>query len=244
MASDTSEGSRTVKIGGEEAMLKNRSAFKQSVGDEAGATPKKGLISSKTKGKVYFVAWSMDVKIEGENVVRHLDITTGNHGTPANAAKPQPGVASMAAASPEVQKKCKHKNDKKKQKYVVYVAQVYGADGKPSDPPKWYVGRTRGPAGASTNSILAKRFSGHHRRKKGKKRKETIGPLIAVCETDSYAAVRGAEEAHQKAMASGGIGTKQINPISPKPKNKAKKDKYMDCAKEINGPTCSTCGGG
>src|SRR5215471_19092501 len=76
MASDTSEGSRTVMVNGEEVMLKNSSAFKQSTGDEAGSAPKKGLISSKTKGKVYFVAWSMDVKFEGENVVRHLDMTT------------------------------------------------------------------------------------------------------------------------------------------------------------------------
>ena len=32
-------------------------------------------------GKVYFNAWSMDVKVEGENVVRHLDMTTHNHGS-------------------------------------------------------------------------------------------------------------------------------------------------------------------
>jgi hypothetical protein len=32
-------------------------------------------------GKVFFNAWSMDVKIEGENVTRNLDLTTHNHGS-------------------------------------------------------------------------------------------------------------------------------------------------------------------
>jgi hypothetical protein len=94
MASDTGDGSRSVKIGDEEVMLKDRSAFKKSTGDEAGAAPKKGLINSKTQGKVYFIAWSMDVKIEGENVVRNLDMTTHNHAcSPANGSVPTVHVA-------------------------------------------------------------------------------------------------------------------------------------------------------
>ena len=80
MASDTTDGSTSVKIGNQEVMLKNKSSFKQSTGDEAGSAPKKGLITSKIKGAVYFVAWSMDVKVEDENVVRNLDMTTHNHG--------------------------------------------------------------------------------------------------------------------------------------------------------------------
>jgi len=68
-------------ISGEEVMLKDSSCFKTSMGDEAGAAAKKGVITSKNKGKVYFQAWSMDVKFEGENVDRHLDVTTNNHGS-------------------------------------------------------------------------------------------------------------------------------------------------------------------
>ncbi|NVN91647.1 MAG: DUF4150 domain-containing protein [Desulfuromonadales bacterium] len=79
MASDTTDGSKTVQISGKEVMLKNKSYFKKSTGDEAGCAPKKGVVTSKNTGKVYFNAWSMDVKFEGENVVRHLDITTHNH---------------------------------------------------------------------------------------------------------------------------------------------------------------------
>jgi len=78
---DTANGSRTVKISDKEIMLKNKSYFKTSTGDEAGcATPaKKGIVTGKIKGKLYFTAWSMDVKAEGKNVVRHLDIATHNH---------------------------------------------------------------------------------------------------------------------------------------------------------------------
>lgn len=79
MDSDGSDGSQTVKISGQEVMLKNKSYFKTSTGDEAGSAPKKGMVTSQNAGKVYFNAWSMDVKFEGENVVRHLDLTTHNH---------------------------------------------------------------------------------------------------------------------------------------------------------------------
>lgn len=79
LAGDTADGSATVKIANKEVMLKNKSKFKKSTGDEAGAAPKKGLITSTNKGAVYFLSWSIDVMVEGENVVRNLDMTTHNH---------------------------------------------------------------------------------------------------------------------------------------------------------------------
>jgi hypothetical protein len=86
LASDCTDGSSTVKISGQEVMLKNKSYFKRSTGDEAGSAPKKGVVTSKNMGKVYFTMWSMDVKIEGENVVRNFDLTTHNHAsTPGNS---------------------------------------------------------------------------------------------------------------------------------------------------------------
>ena len=86
MASDTTDGSSSVKISGQEVMLKNKSYFKKSMGDEAGCAPKKGVITSKNMGKVYFTMWSMDVKIEGENAVRMMDMTTHNHASlPGNS---------------------------------------------------------------------------------------------------------------------------------------------------------------
>jgi len=103
MASDCTDGSSTVKVSGQEVMLKNKSYFKKSVGDEAGCAPKKGLLTSKNTGKVFFKAWSMDVKVEGENVVRHLDITTHNHASdPPNS----PPMAHIDAMSASVLKAC------------------------------------------------------------------------------------------------------------------------------------------
>jgi hypothetical protein len=84
MASDCSDGSSTVQVSGQEVMLKDKSSFKQSSGDEAGCAPMKGVITAKIRGKIYFAAWSMDVQFEGENVVRHMDLTTHNHGSTPN----------------------------------------------------------------------------------------------------------------------------------------------------------------
>ncbi|MDI5933171.1 PAAR-like domain-containing protein [Halomonas kalidii] len=85
MAKDATSGSKSVKISRKEVMLKNKSYFKKSTGDEAGSATKKGVVTSKNRGKVYFTAWSMNVKFEGENVVRHMDMTTHNHASqPAN----------------------------------------------------------------------------------------------------------------------------------------------------------------
>lgn len=100
-SSDTTKGSRTVKIDKKEVMLRNKSYYKTSTGDEAGcATPaKKGLITGTTKGKVYFISWSPDVKIEGENVVRTSDMTTHNHASyPGNGSVPMADVEGVALA--------------------------------------------------------------------------------------------------------------------------------------------------
>jgi uncharacterized protein DUF4150 len=107
MASDCTDGSSTVKVSGKEAMLKNKSYFKRSSGDEAGCAPKKGLINSKNMGKVYFSAWSMDVKFEGENVVRHFDLTTHNHASQiGNEGAPWPHVARVSVSADVPPKPC------------------------------------------------------------------------------------------------------------------------------------------
>ena len=78
-------------------MLKNKSYFKKSMGDEAGCAPKKGVMTSKNMGKVYFTMWSMDVKVEGENVVRMMDMTTHNHGSVPGNTTPWPYIDEMSA---------------------------------------------------------------------------------------------------------------------------------------------------
>lgn len=78
-ASDTSNGSKSVKISGKEVMLKNKSYYKKCTGDEA-ATKSLGMgvITHCIQGKCYFASWSSDVKIEAYNVDRHLDIINSN----------------------------------------------------------------------------------------------------------------------------------------------------------------------
>jgi hypothetical protein len=100
MASDTTKGSKTVQIGGQEVMLKDQSTFKKSTGDEAATkTLGMGVVSHQIQGEVNFAAWSMDVKFEGENVPRHLDITLHNEMCiPANTP-PWPYIDRMAMAS-------------------------------------------------------------------------------------------------------------------------------------------------
>jgi hypothetical protein len=97
MASDTTDGSKTVQIGGQEVMLKNKSVFKQSSGDEA-ATKSfgMGVVTHQIQGKVNFIAWSMDVKFEGENVPRHLDLTGHNEASDPPNCPPWPYTDQMA----------------------------------------------------------------------------------------------------------------------------------------------------
>ncbi len=89
-ASDTTNGSKTVKIGGSEVGMKNSSSYKKSTGDEA-ATKSLGMgvVSHNIQGKMKHAAWSFDVKIEGANAIRHMDMTTHNHLNPGNA---DPGI--------------------------------------------------------------------------------------------------------------------------------------------------------
>ena len=88
-----------MKISDEEVGLKNKSYFKTSYGDEAGCAAKKGVITSQNKGKVYFQAWSSDVKFEGQNAVRHFDITTNNHASVPGDTPVWPYLDEAAIAS-------------------------------------------------------------------------------------------------------------------------------------------------
>jgi hypothetical protein len=75
-SSDTAKGSKKVKCDGNPICLKD-SNFSTSTGDEAG-TAGGGVVSSKTKGKAEFVNFSFDVKVEGKNVARALDLMLHN----------------------------------------------------------------------------------------------------------------------------------------------------------------------
>src|SRR4029077_13662223 len=66
MSSDTSQGSKDVKIDGNPIMLQG-SNFATSTGDEAGSAGG-GVVSSQIKGKAEFINYSFDVTIEGKPV--------------------------------------------------------------------------------------------------------------------------------------------------------------------------------
>jgi hypothetical protein len=92
---DLANGSRSVSMGGNPVALKD-SNLGTSTGDEPG-TAGGGLISSKTKGKLTWGSYSIDVKIEGKGVVRFLDVTQHN-GNTFNAALVQQGGAATGRA--------------------------------------------------------------------------------------------------------------------------------------------------
>src|SRR5205814_8230650 len=73
--------------------------------------PKKNVIASVIQGKCYYTAWSMDVKIEGENAVRHLDMMTHNHASAPGATPPWVYVDAAAISDAECKKVVQEKND-------------------------------------------------------------------------------------------------------------------------------------
>src|SRR5262245_40282324 len=74
-STDASDTASTVKAHGNPIMVKD-SVFRTSTGDEAGSLL--GVVSNKIKGTAKPVMFSMDVKAEGKNVFRQLDIMLGN----------------------------------------------------------------------------------------------------------------------------------------------------------------------
>ncbi|TIR57053.1 MAG: DUF4150 domain-containing protein, partial [Mesorhizobium sp.] len=93
--SDTDNGTGTVKIGGQTITQKNKSYYTKTSGTEAGCAAKKGVITSVNTGKEYAVAWSGDVKADGEPVSRMTDLSTNNHASPTGNAPPWPKIGKL-----------------------------------------------------------------------------------------------------------------------------------------------------
>ncbi len=75
-SSDTAKGTKKVKCDGNPVCVKD-SNFRMSTGDEAGSAGG-GVVSNKIKGKAEFVNFSFNVKFEGKNVARALDLMLHN----------------------------------------------------------------------------------------------------------------------------------------------------------------------
>lgn len=94
--SDLAKGAKKVKVEGKMPAIKG-AELSMSSGDEAGSAGG-GLVSSKIKGKLTWAMCSMDVKFEGQGVIRFLEICLhngNNSNTGGNAAlgTPSPGLA-------------------------------------------------------------------------------------------------------------------------------------------------------
>ena len=75
MSTNTSKGSKKVKMDKNPIMLKG-SNFSTSTGDEPGTLG--GVMSNTIKGKAEFLNYSFDVKVEGKNVCRLMDMMMSN----------------------------------------------------------------------------------------------------------------------------------------------------------------------
>ena len=98
MSSDTSKGTKKVKIDGQTACVKD-SNFMMSTGDEAGSAG--GVVSGKIKGKAEFVNFSFDVKFEGKNVCRAFDLMLHNDKNTPPFPVLQPPIIGIALVSEE-----------------------------------------------------------------------------------------------------------------------------------------------
>lgn len=97
MDSDTDKGTGTVKIGNKTITHKNKSYYTKTTGTEAGCAAKKGVVTSKNTGKEYAVAWSPNVKADGEPVSRFSDVSTNNHASPPGNAPPWPKIGDLTS---------------------------------------------------------------------------------------------------------------------------------------------------
>ena len=67
MATNTSKGTKKVKVDGKMAMVKG-AVYSMTTGDEPGSIG--GIISGKIKGEAEYMMYSFDVKLEGKNACR------------------------------------------------------------------------------------------------------------------------------------------------------------------------------
>ena len=74
-ATDTSDGTKKVKIDGEMAMVKG-AKYTKSSGDEPGSVG--GVVSGCNKSAVEFMLYSFDIKFEGKNACRMGDMMFHN----------------------------------------------------------------------------------------------------------------------------------------------------------------------
>jgi hypothetical protein len=118
-AADLSGGATSVTVDGN-PIAKKSSFIAKSTGDEAAQSTGGGVATHVVQGKTYFQSFSMDVLIEGENVPRHLDLTTHNHASPPPNTPPVPYLSKMNLPPPPATQQSKTTD----QHWVTHVMEV------------------------------------------------------------------------------------------------------------------------
>lgn len=106
MSSNAADTASSVKADGNPIMV-STSKYALSTGDEAGSLF--GVVSNKVKGSANPQSWSMDVKAEGKNLFRLLDLMLHNGGSKPTNTPPGPNAQPPATGLPK-------KSDPKKKK--------------------------------------------------------------------------------------------------------------------------------
>ncbi|RKH44948.1 DUF4150 domain-containing protein [Corallococcus sicarius] len=103
-SSDSAKTADSVTVAGKPLCVKD-SNFSTSTGDEAG-TAGGGVASSKTQGKAEFVNFSFDVKAEGRNVARALDLMLHNDKNTPPFPLMQPPVVALGEREEKLKCPC------------------------------------------------------------------------------------------------------------------------------------------
>lgn len=121
-AADLQGGATSVTIEGN-PMGKKSSFIMKSTGDEASQTTGGGVVTHIFQGKAYFGLYSMNVLVEGEEAVRHLDLITHNHmGPKPGNTPPMPWLSTMSIDVPTPPRSAS--KDKRKGKETIEISLV------------------------------------------------------------------------------------------------------------------------
>lgn len=97
---DLDGGASSVLVEGNPAGTRS-SFFRMSTGNEVSRPTGGGVITHAVQGKAYFQTFSMNVLLDGEPAVRHLDLVTHNHlATAPGNTPPAPWMSAMSPPAP------------------------------------------------------------------------------------------------------------------------------------------------
>jgi uncharacterized Zn-binding protein involved in type VI secretion len=98
-AADLAGGATSVTVGGN-PIAKKTSHIAKSTGNAMARSTGGGVLTHVVEGKAYFTSFSMNVKVEGQPVPRHLDMMTHNHAAPMPGEAVGTYLGSMHVAGP------------------------------------------------------------------------------------------------------------------------------------------------